>query len=349
MSNEVQKHGFRPLGSVTRRPVTLAEDKLVRRGYLSPGQLLPLVFTPAVGGVNLAEWTRANAAVIKAELSRHGAILFRGFKAEGRDDFEQFLEAVSLERMHYLEGATPRTELGNNIYTSTEFPAEHSIALHNELSYSLNWPMKIAFFCVEPPEAGGETPIADVRRVYERIDPAVRGRFMEKGWMLVRNYGDGLSLPWQSVFRTNDREELERYCAQSRVALEWKEGGRVRTRHVRPATAVHPETGDRVWFNHVAFWHISGLDDRTRALMLRDFGEDGVPYNTYYGDGSPIEDAVVEELRRAYDRETVQFRWERGDLLFMDNMLAAHGRKPYAGTRRIIVGMGEPYTRHDLN
>jgi alpha-ketoglutarate-dependent taurine dioxygenase len=349
MSSKVQNLGFKPLGSVTRRAVTLSEDNLVRRGYLRPGQLLPLVFTPTVSGVKLAAWARAHAQLIKAELSKHGAILFRGFMGEGQEGFEAFLEAVSLERMHYVEGATPRTELGNHIYTSTEFPAEHSIALHNELSYSLTWPMKIAFFCVEPPETGGETPVADVRRVLDRIDPAVRRRFVEKGWMLVRNYGDGLSLPWQSVFRTSDKAELERYCAESRVLLEWKDGGRVRTRHVRPASAAHPETGEAVWFNHIAFWHISSLDEKTRGMLLRDFGEDGVPYNTYYGDGSPIEDSVVEELRRAYDLETVQFRWEKGDLLLMDNMLAAHGRNPYAGSRRIIVGMGEPHTRHDLN
>jgi hypothetical protein len=84
-------------------------------------------------------------------------------------------------------------------------------------------------------------------------------------------------------------------------------------------------------------------------MLVRDFKEDGVPYNTYYGDGSPIEDSVIEELRRAYDSETVQFTWQKGDLLLMDNMLVAHGRNPYTGARRIIVGMGEPYTRKDLN
>ena len=349
MSSEIQKPGFKPLGSVTRRAVTLSEDKLVQRKYLRPEQVLPLVFTPTVGGVNLAAWARANAPLIKEELSKHGALLFRGFKAGGQAEFEEFLEAVALKRMHYLEGATPRTELGNHIYTSTEFPAEHSIALHNELSYSLSWPMKVGFFCVESPEEGGETPIADVRKVFDRIDPAVRRRFIEKGWMLVRNYGDGLSLSWQSVFRTKDRAELERYCAESRVLLEWKDGERIRTRHVRPAAASHPETREMVWFNHVAFWHVSSLDAKTREMFVRNFGEDGMPYNTYYGDGSPIEDSVVEELRRAYDAETVKFRWEKGDLLFMDNMLAAHGRSPYKGARRIIVGMGEAYTRDDLD
>jgi len=349
MNGVTQRLGLRPLGSVTRRAVTLSEEKLVQREYLRAGESLPLVITPAVTNVNLIAWAQANTHVIDQQLKRHGAILFRGFMSNGQEDFERFLEAVSLKRMHYLEGATPRTSLGNQIYTSTEFPPEHSIALHNELSYTHCWPMRISFFCVTPPEEGGETPIADMRKVLQRIDPKVRQKFVEKGWMLIRNYGDGLSLPWQSVFRTANKAELERYCAESHVLLEWKDEQRIRTRHIRPATAAHPETGDVVWFNHIAFWHISSLDPKTREMLVRDFKEDGVPYNTYYGDGSVIEDSVVEELRRAYDSETIKFKWQKGDLLFMDNMLVSHGRSPYSGPRRIIVGMGNPYTRTDLN
>ena len=349
MNLEIQRPDFKRLGTVTRRAVTLSEEKLVERQYLGPGESLPLVITPVVSGVNLIAWAQANSDVINKELKRHGAILFRGFMSNGQEDFERFLEAMSLKRMHYLEGATPRTDLGNQIYTSTEFPPEHSIALHNELSYSQSWPMRISFFCVTAPEVGGETPIADMRKVLKRIDPDIRQKFIERGWMLVRNYGDGLSLPWQSVFRTSNKAELERYCAESHVLLEWKDEQRIRTRHIRPATAVHPETGEEVWFNHIAFWHISSLDPKTRGMLVRDFKEDGVPYNTYYGDGSPIEASVIEELRKAYDSETIRFRWQKGDLLFMDNMLVSHGRNPYAGPRRIIVGMGDPYTRTDLN
>ena len=133
------------------------------------------------------------------------------------------------------------------------------------------------------------------------------------------------------------------------MQVEWKDEQRLRTRHIQPAIAVNPETNEAVWFNHIAFWHISSLDAKTREMLIRDFGEDGVPYNTYYGDGSPIEDSVVEELRKAYDSETIKFRWQKGDLLFMDNMLVSHGRSPYSGPRKIIVGMGNAYTRTDLN
>jgi alpha-ketoglutarate-dependent taurine dioxygenase len=31
--------------------------------------------------------------------------------------------------------------------------------------------------------------------------------------------------------------------------------------------------------------------------------------------------------------------WEAGDLLMLDNLLAAHGRRPFSGERRIAVAM----------
>jgi alpha-ketoglutarate-dependent taurine dioxygenase len=321
---------------------------LVKTGHIAPEWPCPCVVRPALPDASLSAWARHNREWIETTLHHHGAILFRGFNIAGRQDLEAFTAAIALELMPYVEGATPRRHLDRNVYTSTEFPAEHAIALHNELSYVLTWPMKLAFVCLVPAQTLGATPIADVRGVYRRIPAAVRDAFVEKGWMLVRNFGDGLSLRWQDAYHAADERALEAYAEQARLTLEWKGGGRLRTRQVRPAVARHPVTGEHVWFNHVAFWHVSSLNPEVREMLVGEFGEDGLPYNTYYGDGTPIDDAIVEELRRAYDAETVAFPWEKGDLLLVDNMLVAHGRQPFTGQRQVIVAMGQPYTRTDF-
>ena len=49
---------------------------------------------------------------------------------------------------------------------------------------------------------------------------------------------------------------------------------------------------------------------------------------------------AIEEIRAAYANEAVIFPWENNDILVLDNMLTAHGRRPYRGGRRIVVGMG---------
>ena len=327
-----------------RKAVSLLPEDLVTTEYLQPEQTLPLVIKPSAGKIQLAEWVKNNMPLIEARLRTHGGILFRGFDLCGLADFQEVVKATSVQLMHYAESATPRTELADKFYTSTEFPPGHTIALHNELTYVSAWPMKIWFFCVTPAAQGGETPIADVRKVFLNIPPEIRDCFVRKGWMLVRNFGDGLGLPWQRSFHTSEKAEVEEYFSRAGIEYEWKGQGRLRTRQVRPAVVQHPETGEPVWFNHIAFWHIASLDAKLREAMLVTLREEEFPYNVYYGDGSPIEPSVVKILREAYEKETVVFSWQKGDLLMLDNMLVAHGRKPYAGERKILVAMGQPFS-----
>jgi alpha-ketoglutarate-dependent taurine dioxygenase len=330
------------------RPITSSQEDLVRFSFLNPDQPLPLVIEPNFKEVDLIGWVKNNRELLETELLEYGGVLFRGFSLSTQAHFEQFLQATSITLMHYMEGATPRTVLGDRIYTSTEFPPERTISIHNELCYVATWPMKIFFYCMRPSDSGGETPIGDVRKVFRRISPDIIDRFKEKGWMLLRNFGGGFGLPWQTSFHVSDKPALEEYFHHARISYEWREGDRLRTKQVRPAIAVHPKTGDPVWFNHIGFWHISSLEREIRELFLDELTEHGLPFNTYYGDGAPIENSVIDELRRAYDAETIAFPWRQGDLLMLDNMLTAHGRRPSTGTRRVLTAMGEPFTRTDF-
>jgi hypothetical protein len=97
-----------------------------------------------------------------------------------------------------------------------------------------------------------------------------------------------------------------------------------------------------VWFNQAHLFHVSSLESEIRDLLLSSSGGEP-PRNAFYGDGTPIDDADLEGIRAAYEKEIVVFRWQEGDVLLLDNMLAAHGRKPYRGPRQIVVGMGRPH------
>lgn len=77
--------------------------------------------------------------------------------------------------------------------------------------------------------------------------------------------------------------------------------------------------------------------------------EEDFPNNTYYGTGEKIENEVLEEIRNAYAAETVTFKWKKGDVLLLDNMLTAHARSPFKGERRILVSMAEPYSIKNIN
>jgi alpha-ketoglutarate-dependent taurine dioxygenase len=330
-----QSESIKP--GVIKRKTIHAADALVNERLLDSERSLPLLIEPALHGVSLPEWAGSNREFIKQRLQRHGAILFRGFNLSSVDEFELLLRSVAGDLLEYSYRSTPRTQVSGRIYTSTEYPAHQSIPLHNEMSYTRSWPMMLGFFCLEVAAEGGETPIADSRRVFSLIDPAVRDRFARKQVMYVRNYGEALDLSWQNVFQTEDRSMVEDYCRSAGIEFEWKSDNELRTRQVCQAVATHPDTGEHVWFNQAHLFHVSSLGEQMRESLL---STEELPRNACYGDGSPIEDAALAEIRSAYDRETVVFSWQQRDVLLLDNMLAAHGRRPYRGSRTIVVGMG---------
>lgn len=332
-----------------RRAVSVSTEALVDLSFLPSGSKIPLVIQPKVE-LDLVEWSRNNRSYIENLLAEHRALLFRNFNLGPKPEaaFAQFVkETSSGDMLEYRDRTTPRHEVEDRVYTSTDYPAENRIFLHNEGTYWLTWPMKLYLSCVISPDQGGETPIGDVRNVYNRIDPKIRDRFIEKKWMLVRNYNDGFGLSWQDVFQTKDQSVVDEYCRKNRIHAEWKGNDRLRTKQIRPAVATHPRTGEKVWFNHAAFFHVSSLEPGLREAFSSGIAEEDLPYNTYYGDGSRIEESVAAELREAYLAEKVAFRWQVGDVEILDNMSVAHARESFVGQRKVLVAMAEPYSRTD--
>jgi alpha-ketoglutarate-dependent taurine dioxygenase len=166
--------------------------------------------------------------------------------------------------------------------------------------------------------------------------------------MYVRNYGEGVDMTWQDAFQTDDRAQVEEYCRRSHTSFDWKGGDRLRTRQVRQAVATHPSVGEQVWFNHAHMFHVSNLQPAVRESLLAEFADDELPRNAFYGDGTRIEDSVLDEIRAIYRETAVTFQWREGDVLLLDNFLTSHGREPFAGTRRIVVAMAELYTNRDI-
>ena len=329
-------------GATKRKSIALSQRQLVRESFLWDDGRLPLLLEPSVEGLSLVDWTASSREHLEQQLLRYGAILFRGFNVNTVDGFEQFMKTLVGELLDYSYRSTPRTQVSGRIYTSTEYPAHQSIPLHNEMSYTRRWPMMLGFFCMEPGEEGGETPIADSRKVFQRIDSSIRDRFSQRNVCYVRNYGNALDLTWQNVFQTENRADAEDFCRQAGIEFEWKGDELLRTSHVCQAIAEHPRTGEMVWFNQAHLFHVSSLKSEIRDSLLNSF-EDEPPRNAYYGDGTPIDECDLEEIRAAYAEEAIIFPWQKRDILVLDNMLTAHGRRPYRGARKIVVGMGQPF------
>ncbi|KQB59092.1 MULTISPECIES: TauD/TfdA family dioxygenase [Betaproteobacteria] len=309
------------------------------------GSDLPVLITPSMPGESLLDAQHRLRSDIESMVSTVGGVLLRGFDVPSVEDFRAFAAGFGHPLLSYDFGSTPRTEVGGGVYTTTEYPAHQSIPLHNEQAYTRMWPMKAWFHCVTPAAEGGETPIADSRAIYRRMPAAIRDRFAP-GIIYVRNFGD-FDVPWQKVFNTESRDEVEAFCRKAAIRWEWKPDGDLRTTQLCQAVETHPVTGELVWFNQAHLFHISNLQPEVRESLEELLGIENVPRNTYFADGSPIPDAMLDEVRAVLDAETVSFLWEKGDVTMLDNMLIAHARSPFKGPRKVVVAMAEPHDNLD--
>lgn len=326
-------------GGASRRPVAAKGDIAVEPP--PPGRTLPATIRATREGLDLATWIGANRALVDCHLAEAGAVLLRDFTPAALDGFATVISAATAAQMEYRYRSTPRRSLHPGVYSSTEYPASQTIPLHNEMSYARQWPGRIVFGCIVAPEQGGQTPICDSRKVYARIPETTRARFADAGVLYRRCYHEGIDLRWQDVFQTQAQDDVEAYCRAHDIAWEWTARGLVTWQRCQ-AVARHPASGAMVWFNQAHLFHVSALPPTLREQLVALHGEDSLPRQAFLGTGAPIAEEDLAAIREAYAQESVQFDWQRGDVLLLDNVLAAHGRAPYAGARQIVVGLGDP-------
>ncbi|MGW7521034.1 TauD/TfdA family dioxygenase [Streptomyces sp. NPDC054796] len=299
------------------------------------------ITSEAAGTRDLVGWLdQLGARRLTELLTEHKGLVFRDFgvTAEGVDPV--FARLVP-DRLPYVHGNSPRTKVGGNLYTSTEYPQQYTISMHNELSYAHRWPTRLAFYCEKAAESGGATPVLDGELWLRSLDAEVRDAFAG-GIRYVQNLHDGLGFgkSWQDTFETDDRKAVEMFLRESRAEWEWTGDG-LRIVQLRPSTTKHPVTGAEVWFNQADQWHPAGLGDEASAELYDILSPDEFPQYVTFTDGDPIPDAYVEHILGRGLEGAVDVGWHDGDVLLIDNVLLAHGRRPFEGTRRVLVAMSD--------
>ncbi|HYP00838.1 MAG TPA: TauD/TfdA family dioxygenase [Pyrinomonadaceae bacterium] len=310
------------------------------------GERLPAIVEPDAREADspeaLLRACREHEALLRRTLHASGALLLRGFAPLAPEEFAACARLFAgRDLLDYAGGVSPRDKLGAGVYTSTEYPSRLTLPLHNELSYAQRWPELLFFYCVQPAASGGETRLADSRSVLKNLDAEVVRRFKSKGVMYVRNLHDGAGArySWQEAFETDDRAVVEEHCRAGGMEFAWRADGGLRLREIRPATAVHPQTGEEVWFNQADGFHPSALDPETYAELRALMPEDEFRLNSFYGDGAPLDAASLAHVREVVAREEVRVSWRAGDVLVVDNLLACHGRMPFEGQRKVVLAM----------
>jgi alpha-ketoglutarate-dependent taurine dioxygenase len=301
----------------------------------------PVVVTPSSRTETeaLQEYLIEDAPALHRLLLQHGAILFRGFDLTGPADLKTCAESLGARPFGYVGGDAPRSHVRRDVYTSTDHPASEVISLHNEMSYLPRWPRRVFFLCEIPAASGGQTSLAHGRDVLDALPTEIVANFRDKAVNYIRNFHPRwrVGKSWQDTYQTVDPAEAEAIIAGQGSICRWLSGDVLRVSTRCDAVMTHPETGDSVWFNQAEQYHPSALEPGLRLMVEELCGKDQVPLYCEYGDGSPVEESALAQIRHALSTCKLLFDWQRSDLLVIDNILMLHGRERFSGERKTFA------------
>jgi hypothetical protein len=341
-------------GAATGQPF---DEAVVSTPY-PPGDGFPLFVQPREPELRdsraaFGAWFRDNRERFDEMLAEAGAIVFRGFPLADTAGFGDLIAHYDSPKFGYAGGSSPRRNLQGRVFESTYTPPDQVIMLHQEMAYLPTYPSRIAFFCRIPSVTGGETFIADMRRVTTTLDPALVAEVEGRGIRYKRNFreaanstGDGwldaVHRSWQDAFGTTDKGEAMAACEAIGLAAQWLDDGSLDTVYRAPGMITHPRSGDRLWFNHFATKTIcpESIGQARYDSYEAYYGSDRArPYDTTFGDGTRISGEQMNELYKVLRACRVGFPWSQGDLMLLDNYITAHGRNEYSGMRDVQVAL----------
>jgi len=287
-----------------------------------------------------SRWAVEHHDALRAAVVEHGSLVVRGLGLRNAADAEAvFRQMAGL--ITEKESFAPRRHYGNGVYSSSKWPPNQPMCMHHELSYVLDLPSLMLFACLVAPSERGATPVADSTAVLRALPTELVERFEREGWLLIRNYNGDIGASVAEAFGTGDRGAVESYCRGNAIRFQWQPDGSLRTWQRRSAVVRHPVTGQRCWFNQIAFLNEWTMEAEVREYLVDMYGEDGLPFNTRFGNGDAIGADVVRVINEVYDRNTARVPWQAGDLMLVDNIRTAHGREPFSGSREVLVAMAD--------
>jgi len=305
---------------------------------LQPGKP-PMLRAQPSGDVST--WAAEHRDALRAAVAEHGSVLVRGLGLRDAAEATAVFRRLASSLMTEQEAFAPRQAYADGVYSSTKWPANQQMCMHHELSYRLEFPGLMLFACLEAPARGGATTVANSATVLDSLPAELVERFERHGWLLTRTYNDEIGASYAEAFGTDDRSAIESYCRRNAIEFEWQADDGLRTRQRRSAVVRHPVTGQRCWFNQIAFLNEWTLAPEIREFLVDVYGADGLPFNTWFGNGDPIGADVVDLLNEVYEANTDREPWQAGDLMLVDNIRTAHSREPFEGPREVVVALAD--------
>ncbi|KAK2782797.1 hypothetical protein FQN52_000620 [Onygenales sp. PD_12] len=291
---------------------------------------------------------QAQDGILTKKLARHGTLLFRGLPIHNAEDFSKFAHAFGYKPHEIIGIVVDRPLLAPNVAPANEAPKDVLIYNHNESPQVPHAPEYIFFYGHRAPKKGGESPIASSVELFYRAQqeiPEFIAELSEKGilskviYKVEQQYKGGSTLKQafgkeikegddEATRRAKVEAQIARYGRGKHTTWEWTEDGLVLT-HRLPSIRTQPNTNLPTLFTGLAAYYKNAqVNSGARKNVTQQ----------YFGDGSPIPEKYLAHLAKITDEIRVLHKWEQGDVLVYDNVIAQHGREPWEGeqTDRVV-------------
>ena len=308
------------------------------------GLAFPLVIKPSTAKIASSKdafnrWVAENTQELKQRLIEHGAVLFRGFPLASADDFETMLNQTDFKNMPYVGGAAPRSQVtASRVVTANESPATEKIPFHHEMAQVPTPPGYIFFYCDTAPQEGGATSILHSAEICQRffaLAPEFAASIEQSGvsyrrvMPLETDKSSAIGRSWRETFQVQDQAQAESVMREAGMSWQWLEDGSVATKtQALPAIRFDPEIKQKVFFNSIVAVYTGWNDSRNK-------GEASV----LGADDSVMQPLVIAELVKEMDRLCVNFKWQPGDVLWLNNHTVMHARQPFKGDRLTLASI----------
>lgn len=302
------------------------------------------------------------AGQVRNLVKQNGALLFRGLPLKQAGEFEHVLNLLGYDLYkNNFGGASPRSNVTEKTFVSTEAPPPFIIGLHTEFCYQSTRPGMIAFFCQKPGQKFGETPLFDCARVWNSLSSDLKEKLETHGLLYKRYFPGKKSLlnfrkTWQDTFQTQNRSEVEAYLLSEGMSFTWDQDGGLSTELHVPAVLVDQAQGKKrlsitmfnaesLKFNFRYFKNRYNPILRTALewFVSHEYDRENTFLQVLLGDGTPFSKAESEEIQLAAWNNAIAFNWRVGDLLILDNISFAHSRLNVQKPRELIAAMADPY------
>lgn len=309
--------------------------------------VFPLVYGCDHGAVSRDEflsWVAECREELLALSSAHGAVAFRGFPTPAVEDFDAFIQSLSLQNFPYAKSLSNAVRINRTprVFSANEAPPDVKIFFHHEMAQTPLYPRYIMFYCEVAPQSGGETPLCRSDVLFERLAqecPEFVAKCEQAGLRYTNvmpganDPHSGMGRSWQSTLGVDTKEAAEARLNDLNYSFEWLADGCLKATTPALPAVMEVTPGQKTFFNQLIAAYCGWKDTRNDP-------SDAIRH----GDGTKLDADAVNVAVRLAEELAYDHQWQVGDIVLIDNTVAMHARRPFSGSRKVLASLAEMQT-----